>query len=69
MEDDRIPEDILYSDLKIGSIPTGRPMLRFKDVCRSDMMACNIDTTPWETNTVEREIWRLDGEETTTKGS
>ena len=45
------------SELKIGCRPTGRPMLRFKDVCRRDTKACNINTTSWET--VERGIWRV----------
>ena len=81
MEDVRIPKDILYSELKIGSRPIGRLTLCFKNVCRCDMNACNINTTSWETTTIERGIWlrvregvkaseeNLDGEETTTKGS
>ncbi|KAI0213841.1 Myotubularin-related protein 13 [Lamellibrachia satsuma] len=58
MENGRIPKVILYSELKIGSRPTGSPMLRFKNVCRRDTKACNINTTSWETTTVERGIWR-----------
>ncbi|KAI0215823.1 hypothetical protein LSAT2_032114 [Lamellibrachia satsuma] len=59
VEDGRIPKDIFYSELKIGSRPTGRPMLRFKDVCRRDMKACNSNTTSRETTIVERGILRV----------
>ena len=34
MEDGRIPKDMLYSELCLGTRPTGRPALRFKDVCK-----------------------------------
>ena len=49
MEDGRIPKDMLYSELCLGTRPTGRPALRFKDVCKRDMKACDIDTSSWET--------------------
>ena len=28
---------------------SGRPRLRFKDICKRGMKACNIDTNAWET--------------------
>ncbi|KAL8593996.1 hypothetical protein ACOMHN_028982 [Nucella lapillus] len=33
MQDGRLPNDILYGELATGSRPTGRPALRYKDVC------------------------------------
>ena len=39
MEDGRIPKDILYGELATGQRNTGRPHLRFKDVCKRDMRA------------------------------
>ena len=50
MEDGGIPKDMLYSKLCLGTRPTGRPALRFKDVCKRDMKACDIDTSSWETH-------------------
>ena len=39
MKDGRIPKDILYSELTIGTRPAGRPNLRFKVVCKRDLQA------------------------------
>ena len=36
-EDGRLPKDVLYGELTSGSRPVGRPMLRYKDVCKRDM--------------------------------
>lgn len=48
MEDGRIPKDILYGELASGRRNIGRPQLRYKDVCKRDMRALNIDTESWE---------------------
>ena len=58
MEDCRIPKDMLYSELCLGTRSTGRPALRFKDVCKWDMKACDIDTSFWETAAHNRTNWR-----------
>ena len=58
MEDGRIPKHMLYSELCLGTRPTGRPALRFKDVCKRDMKACDIDTSSWETAAQNRITWR-----------
>ena len=44
MEDGRIPKDILYGELASGKRSVGRPQLRYKDVCKRDMKALDIDT-------------------------
>ena len=44
MEDGRIPKDILYGQLVLGRRATGRPHLRYKDVCVRYMKAVDIDT-------------------------
>ena len=49
---------LLYSELCLGTRPTGRPELRFKDVCKRDMKACDIDTSSWETAAHNRTTWR-----------
>ena len=43
MKDGRIPKDILYGELAFGKRPRGRPQLRYKDVCKRDMRALEID--------------------------
>ena len=34
--------------LTTGHHPTGRPMLRFKDVCKQDMKLTDMDPNSWE---------------------
>ena len=43
MENGRIPKDIIYSELALGMRTTGRPHLRYKDVCVKDMKAVDIE--------------------------
>ena len=44
MGDGRIPKDILYGELASGRRTKGRPQLRYKDVCKRDMKALDINT-------------------------
>ena len=37
-----------------GKRPTGRPQIRYKDVCKKDLKAVDIDINRWETLTSER---------------
>ena len=58
MEDGRIPKDLLYGQLATGTRRSGRPTLRFRDVCKRDMKACQIDPDSWETAAEDRDSWR-----------
>ena len=58
MEDGRIPKDVLYRELATGTRPAGRPLLRFKDVCKRDLRSGNIDPADWEVLTADRTEWR-----------
>ncbi|RJG15198.1 hypothetical protein D4A39_16670, partial [Alcanivorax profundi] len=58
MDDGRIPKDILYGELATGTRPTGRPALRYKDVCKRDLKSCNINPADLETATSDRSSWR-----------
>ena len=59
MESGRIPKDLLYGELAVGSRPAGRPRLRFRDVCSRDLKRCNISTSTWENRAENRAAWRL----------
>ena len=58
MDDGRIPKDLLYGELKLGVRGKGRPQLRYKDVCKRDMKALEIDETSWEGVASDRVAWR-----------
>ena len=58
MEDGRIPKDIIYGELALDRRTTGRPHLRYKDVCIRDMKADDIDTMSWEGLAANRTEWR-----------
>ena len=58
-EDDRIPKYMLYGELATGTRPVGRPLLRFKDVCKRDMKASDINPSTWEAMAADRSNWRL----------
>ena len=60
MNSGRIPKDMLYGELSEGSRRAGRPKLRFKDVCKSDMKRCNIDVDSWESVADNRPAWKSD---------
>ena len=59
MDDEGIPRDILYSELATGTRPAGRPNLRFKDVCKPDLKAGNINPADWEVAAADQIHWRL----------
>ena len=58
MEDGRIPKDLLYSKLAQGKRPTARPQLRYKDVCKRDSKAMDVDLTTWEAVVSDWTAWR-----------
>ena len=58
MQDGRIPKDILYGELASGKRSIGRPQLRYKDVCKRDMKALDINTKNWEEVAADRSKWR-----------
>ena len=58
MEDGRIPKDILYGELASGKRSVGRPQLRYKDVCKRDLKALDINIQCWEDMAADRNSWR-----------
>ena len=58
MEDGRFPKDLLYGELVTGKRPTGRPQLRYKDICKAERKALGIDTNTWEAAAADRFTWK-----------
>ena len=58
MHDGRLPKDILYGELATGTRPTGRPMLRYKDTCKRDLVASGILPASLERLAADRQGWR-----------
>ena len=49
MENDRLPKQLLYSQLCEGKRNQGRPRLRFKDVVKRNMKHQQINLKSWQT--------------------
>ena len=58
MDDGRIPKDIVFGELQIGKRSRGRPLLRYKDVCKRDMTDTDINIATWEEVAADRGVWR-----------
>ena len=58
MEDGRIPKDLLCGELELGSRPVVRPKLRFRDVCKRDMLATGLTTDNLEPLAADRGKWK-----------
>ena len=58
MHDGRLPKDILYGQLATGYRPTGRPMLRYKDVLKRDLKAGGIAPAGFEALAADHSGWR-----------
>jgi hypothetical protein len=58
MDDNRIPRQLMYSELKEGSRNQGRPRLRYKDTLKNNIKWCNIQTREFETAAADRASWR-----------
>ena len=58
MEDGQIPKDILYRELASGQRGIGCPQLRYKDACKRDMRALDININSWEELAADHTSWR-----------
>ena len=58
MDENRLPRQLLYSQLSIGKRNRGRPKLRFKDVMKRNMKSKKINYTTWQTLANDRIAWR-----------
>ena len=58
MKPERIPKQLLYGELSDGTRPAGRPILRYKDVCKRDLKSAGIDVETWEKTAADRPAWR-----------
>jgi len=70
MEDNRLPKQILHSELPNAPRPIGRPKLRFRDVLKRDLNAFSITSTSWEKLACNKREWKSaieTGKQTTKK--
>ena len=57
MPNERPVKALLYGELEEGTRRTGRPMLRFKDTCKS-ALKCGDTLEDWQTSVLDRPAWR-----------
>jgi len=58
MEDNRLPKQVLYSELPNAPRPIGRPKLRFRDVLKRGRNAFSISSTSWEKLACNNREWK-----------
>ena len=56
--DDRIPKQVLYSQLAHGTRSCGGQYKRYKDTLKANLKACNIPTADLEDRAMDRDGWR-----------
>ena len=54
MSDNRIPKQLLFGELTIGTRTVGRPLLRWKDSLKDTLKQSNISTTHWQDIATDR---------------
>ena len=55
---ERLPRQLLYSQLEMGQRNQGRPRLLFKDVTKRNMKWRDIKTQDWQSKALDRQSWR-----------
>lgn len=55
----RCPKNLLFRVPEFGSRPIGRPVPRFRDVCKRDMLATGLSVKNWELLTEDRSEWKI----------
>ena len=58
MSPDRLPKQVLYSQLSSGHSNRGRPRLRFKDTIKRNMKLRDIKIDSWTSFSQQRDKWR-----------
>ena len=58
MSPDRLPKQILYSQLTSGHRKRGHPLLRFKDTIKRNLKLRDIKTDSWVSLSQQRDKWR-----------
>ena len=58
MSPDRLPKQVLYTQLSSGHRKTGRPRLRFKDTIKRNLKLRDIKIVSWTSLSQQRDKWR-----------
>ncbi|KAK3532531.1 hypothetical protein QTP86_023743 [Hemibagrus guttatus] len=61
MPQDRLPKQILFSQLHVGHRKRGRPRLRYKDTIKRNLKQRNIKLESWAKLSKQRSEWRTAG--------
>ena len=58
MDDNRIPKQVFYSQLKNGKRRPGGQLLRYKDGLKNTLKSCQVNVNKWEELCQNRSGWR-----------
>jgi transcription termination factor 2 len=58
MDDSRLPKQLLYGELSVGTRSVGRQLKRYRDQSLAVLKACHISSTNLEALAKDRDAWR-----------
>ena len=58
MEDHRLPKIMLYGQISNAPRPVGRPLLRYKDKLKENLVRLKMSKPDWEQLALQRTEWR-----------
>ena len=56
MDDNRLPKQLFYGELKVGKRLQHKPKKRYKDCVKTNLKALHIDANCWEEKTMNRTV-------------
>ena len=58
MDDSRLPKQLFFGELSVGTRPRHKPRMRFRDQVRTNFKRMNLSDDNWQQTCADRDTWR-----------
>ena len=58
MDDSRLPKQLFFGELSVGTRPRHKPRMRFRDQVRTNLKRMNLSDDNWQQTCADRDTWR-----------